>query len=443
MLPAELVARAGKASRAAPSQPTGVDDHRILAMHQKISLIVQPGDSFFPIVRAIDHADHTINLTVFRMDDPIIQRALIEARQRDVRIRVLISSSARGWREQNHKLVKEATEAGIATREPAGDSKRARYHYKMMTVDDKEAFVFTFNPTRENLHYARDFGIEVFSPAIAGEINRLFDADWHDRPFLADHDSPLLVSPFNSRQKMTDLLAAATSSIQITDAKLQDPAIVALLVKKARSGIPVRVLGDERHTSRLPAEIAFRAVARYRLHAKCTIIDGATAVIGSMNLRTESLDRRRELSITVDDGEILQRLNAVFESDWERRAAPRSDNVTTQVLRAFPPARPEPAESPAPGLVLISRSNTLLRHVINDGTTSIGRAEENDLVIRDPSVSRYHARMELDAGICTLTDLDSGNGTFVNGERIAGEKWLRPGDVLSFARSEEFRLLEV
>jgi hypothetical protein len=36
------------------------------------------------------------------------------------------------------------------------------------------AFVFTFNPTRENLHYARDFGIEVFNPAVAGEINRLF-----------------------------------------------------------------------------------------------------------------------------------------------------------------------------------------------------------------------------------------------------------------------------
>ncbi|WP_313952319.1 phospholipase D-like domain-containing protein [Accumulibacter sp.] len=412
-------------------------------MHQKISLIVQPGDSFFPMVRAIDHADHTINLTVFRMDDPIIQRALIEARQRDVRIRVLISSSARGWREQNHKLHKEATEAGIATREPAGDSKRARYHYKMMTVDDKQAFVFTFNPTRENLHYARDFGIEVFSPAIAGEINRLFDADWHDRPFAADQESPLLVSPFNSRQKITDLLAGATSSIQIADAKLQDPAIVALLVKKARSGIAVRVLGDERHSSTLPAEIAFRAVARYRLHAKCTIIDGVRAVIGSMNLRTVSLDRRRELSITVDDVDVLQRLSAVFESDWERRAAPRSDNVTTQVLRAFPPASAASAESPAPGFVLISRSNTLLRHVINEGMTTIGRAEENDVVIRNPLVSRSHARLELDAGICTLTDLDSGNGTLVNGERITGEKWLRPGDILRFAESEEFRLLEV
>jgi pSer/pThr/pTyr-binding forkhead associated (FHA) protein len=49
----------------------------------------------------------------------------------------------------------------------------------------------------------------------------------------------------------------------------------------------------------------------------------------------------------------------------------------------------------------------------------------------------------LDVGICTLTDLDSGNGSFVNGERITGEKWLRPGDVLRFSESEEFRLLEV
>ena len=105
-------------------------------MHQKISLIVQPGDSFFPIVRAIDRAQRSINLTVFRMDDPIIQRALLEARQRGVHIRILISSSARGWEEKNRQLLKDAKDAGISTREPPGDSKRARYHYKVMTVDE-------------------------------------------------------------------------------------------------------------------------------------------------------------------------------------------------------------------------------------------------------------------------------------------------------------------
>ena len=411
-------------------------------MRQKISLIVQPGDSFFPIVRAIDRAERSINLTVFRMDDPIIQQALLEARQRGVRIRVLISSSARGWEEKNRKLLRDAKETGIATKEPAGDSKRARYHYKVMTVDDEEALVFTFNPTRENLHYTRDFGIQVYNPAIATEINRLFDADWNDLPFAPDRESPLLVSPFNSRQKIEMLLENATESIEIADAKLADPAIIRLLVKKARSGIPIRVLGDEEHGSKLPSEIDFRAVPRYRLHAKCAIIDGVTAVIGSMNLRTESLDRRRELSIMVDDADVLRGLAAVFESDWERKA-PASDSTATQVMRAFDMLTTEPATVSAVGFVLISRTNALMRHAIREGLTAIGRAQENDIVISDALVSRHHAQITLDGGTCRITDLGSGNGTFLNGERINGSRCLRPGDVVRIAESEEFRLLEI
>ncbi len=411
-------------------------------MGYKISLIVQPGDSFFPIVRAVDRAERSINLTVFRMDDPIIQRALIEARQRGVRIRVLISSSARGWEEQNRKLLKDANEAGISTKEPAGDSKRARYHYKTMTVDDTEALVFTFNPTRENLHYARDFGVEVYHPAIAAEINRLFDADWDDRPFEPDRDSPLLVSPFNSRKKMKALLQTATDSIDIADAKVEDPAIIRLLVEKARSGVLVRVLGDAEHRVRLPPGIEFRAAPRYKLHAKCTIVDGATAVIGSMNLRTESLDRRRELSISVDDADVLRRLNAVFENDWAHQA-PMLGSTATQVLRVFPPLPPELAKRSSLRLVLISRIDTLVRHEIREGITSIGRAKENDFVISDALVSRLHAQIRLDGERCTIRDLGSGNGTFLNGERIDREMRLHPGDVVRIAESQEFRLLEL
>jgi polyphosphate kinase len=201
----------------------------------KVSLIVQPGDSFFPIVTAIDRAEHSINLTVFRMDDPIIQKALAEAHNRRVRIRVLIASSARGWEEKNRKLLKDAKKLGISTKEPSGDSKRARYHYKIMTVDNSASLIFTFNPTRENLHYTRDFGLELYDPRVASEINRLFDADWDDISFTPDPDSPLLISPFNSRAKMTELLASAEKSIHIADAKLEDPAIVRQLVDKAQA----------------------------------------------------------------------------------------------------------------------------------------------------------------------------------------------------------------
>jgi cardiolipin synthase A/B len=411
-------------------------------MHHKISLIVQPGDSFFPIVRAIDRAERSIKLTVFRMDDPIIQRALLEARNRGVRIRVLISSSARGWEEKNQKLLKDAKKAGIATKEPAGDSKKSRYHYKVMTVDDAVAMVFTFNPTRENLHYTRDFGVEVYDPKVAGELNRLFDADWDDIEFVPDADSPLLISPYNSRTKMVDLLGSAERTIHIADAKVEDPAITRLLAEKAAQGVEVRVLGEEKHGGKFPKGISFRAIPRFKLHAKLTVVDGKRATIGSMNLRTESFDRRREVCMLVEDADVLKRLEAVFKSDWEQKAPP-SSSAATVVVGAVQAQASAPVEMPTRGFVVISRTDALVRHALREGNTTIGRSEENDIVVADALVSRHHARITLAEGACTLADLGTANGTFVNGERVEGHRKLAPGDVVGIAGAEEFRLFEL
>lgn len=408
----------------------------------KVSLIVQPGDSFFPIVRAIDKAERSINLTVFRMDDPIIQKALVEAHDRRVRIRLLIASSARGWEEKNQKLFKDVKKAGIATKEPSGDSKKARYHYKVLTVDESVAFVFTFNPTRENLHYTRDFGVEVYDPRVASELNRLFDADWDDISFTPYPDSPLMISPFNSREKMSAFIASASKSIHITDAKVEDPAIVELLAEKARQGVEVRILGKEKSAAKRSSAIEIRESPRFKLHAKCIIVDGSRAVIGSMNLRSESFDRRREVSIIVDDADVLRRLNAVFASDWEPKA-PASASAETIINRKLPPAIVEMANNIEAGLVLISRTDALVRYSLRQGPTSIGRSDENDIVIADPLVSRRHARITLDDAGCTLTDLGGGNGTFLNGERVNGTAPLKPGDVIEIGRAEEFRLVEL
>jgi phosphatidylserine/phosphatidylglycerophosphate/cardiolipin synthase-like enzyme len=407
---------------------------------QKVSLIVQPGDSFFPIVRAIDKAERCINLTVFRMDDPIIQRALVEAHARRVRIRILISSSARGWEERNQKLLKEARKAGIATKEPSGDKKKARYHYKVMTVDASDALIFTFNPTRENLHYTRDFGIEIYNPQVATEIDRLFEADWDNTSFTPNEDSPLLISPFNSRKKMSAILKGAEKSIHIADAKLEDPAIVQLLVEKARSGVEVRILGSQ-HGVPLPSSLDSRAIPRYKLHAKCTIVDGVRAVIGSMNMRTESLDKRREVSILVDDPDVLKRLNAVFISDWEQKAPALSSDVTVVGRYDLQGIRPNVAAEK--GLFLISRTDALVRHSLQQGTTTLGRAEENDIVISEALVSRHHAKITLDQSSCTITDLESGNGTYVNGEPIQRSAVLKLGDIVDLGGAQEFRLLEL
>ena len=60
--------------------------------------------------------------------------------------------------------------------------------------------------------------------------------------------------------------------------------------------------------------------------------------------------------------------------------------------------------------------------------TSIGRSPDNDLVIDDPYVSRYHARIWRDPDGYRLEDLDSLNGTFVNGQRMAAGGTLQVND---------------
>jgi len=411
-------------------------------MTQKISLIVQPGDSFFPMVRAIDRAERSIYLTVFRMDDPIVQKALLEAKQRGVRIRLLIASSARGWEEKNQKLLRDAKKAGISTKEPLGDSKKTRFHYKVMTVDDAAAIIFTFNPTRENLHYTRDFGVELYAPGVASEINRLFDADWDDIPFTPNEDSPLLISPFNSRAKMQALLESAQKSIHIADAKVEDPAMRQMLLEKARGGVDVRILGDKGHNNVLPSMIQSRVTPRFKLHAKCVIVDGERAVLGSMNLRTESFDRRREVSIFIDDPAALKRLNAVFTSDWEDKA-PLSQTGETLVGFELPTQSNESERKPESGLVLLSRTDAMDRYTLRQGVNSIGRSPENDVVVANALVSRQHSRITLDDRGCRITDLGSGNGTFVNGERVEGTTTLNKGDVIDIGGADEFRLVEL
>jgi pSer/pThr/pTyr-binding forkhead associated (FHA) protein len=58
---------------------------------------------------------------------------------------------------------------------------------------------------------------------------------------------------------------------------------------------------------------------------------------------------------------------------------------------------------------------------------NLGRADYNDIVLPDPSISTSHAKLQRREGVWVLVDLDSTNGTFVEGERVRGEAPLGPG----------------
>lgn len=62
---------------------------------------------------------------------------------------------------------------------------------------------------------------------------------------------------------------------------------------------------------------------------------------------------------------------------------------------------------------------------------TIGRSSENNIVINDVKVSRTHLQLvQNDNGVCSVVDLNTTNGTFVNGQKISGEVRLELHDVI-------------
>ena len=60
----------------------------------------------------------------------------------------------------------------------------------------------------------------------------------------------------------------------------------------------------------------------------------------------------------------------------------------------------------------------------------IGRLPSNDIVLNEPTVSKYHAILRIDQAGVTLTDLNSTNGTFVNGNRVEDSVQLNELDIV-------------
>lgn len=78
------------------------------------------------------------------------------------------------------------------------------------------------------------------------------------------------------------------------------------------------------------------------------------------------------------------------------------------------------AKPRAPQGVIIAREGSVRREVpLTADPITVGRDPKNDIVLDDRRISRRHAEVRLRLGRYTLYDLQSTNGTFVNGRRIA------------------------
>jgi FHA domain-containing protein len=120
----------------------------------------------------------------------------------------------------------------------------------------------------------------------------------------------------------------------------------------------------------------------------------------------------------------------------EPEPPPQLEPGATMVYR---PRAPLPSEGPPPDVALAQEIVTLtmdgVRHEIDKRRVVLGRSKDCDIQLADPNVSRRHAELRQEGSAYWLIDLDSTNGSQVNGRRTARAK-LESGDTITVGSTD-------
>ena len=127
------------------------------------------------------------------------------------------------------------------------------------------------------------------------------------------------------------------------------------------------------------------------------------------------------------------------ERPKDRDGAAPAQEVEPGATMIYRPRTPLPPEGPAPDVALAQEIVTLTvngkRRELDTRRVVIGRSKDCDIQISDPNASRRHAELRQEGAAYWLIDLDSTNGSSVNGHRTARSK-LESGDMITIGSTE-------
>ncbi|MBJ81142.1 MAG: hypothetical protein CMH60_07495 [Myxococcales bacterium] len=131
------------------------------------------------------------------------------------------------------------------------------------------------------------------------------------------------------------------------------------------------------------------------------------------------------------------------EEVWEKSYARKGTDVydTAESPAASPKSEAKVKKQHAARMIGLKGKDSSKEFEIVHPQTSLGRGSSNDIVLKDASISRNHARIQRDRDGFMIVDQRSGNGTFVNGQKISQNR-LRSGDEFTLGKAT-FRFLEI
>jgi len=87
-------------------------------------------------------------------------------------------------------------------------------------------------------------------------------------------------------------------------------------------------------------------------------------------------------------------------------------------------------------LVILSEGFTGKAYELTGEKSTIGRVDDNSFPIPEGSVSSHHCEVLLKGADVIIHDLNSTNGTFINGHQVTGQAPIKPGQILRLGQVE-------
>lgn len=297
---------------------------------QGVRVYVEPNDGEKVITGAIKSASKSVWLEMYILSDRNVIRALEEAANRGLDVRVMLEPHPFGGGTSVTRTLDELKAAGVKAQFTSPDFKLT--HEKGMIIDGSTVFIMTSNFSRSALGGSsrgtrnREYGIIDNNAQDVQAVITIFSADWNQTPAQFS-DANLVVSPVNSRSVFLSLIGSAQHNLSIEAEEMNDSAIEQALANAASHGVQVNIIlpapggsASDSNSQGIAAirqgNITVREDPQLYIHAKIIVVDGIKAFVGSENISTQSLDQNRELGILVSDTNVLGTLQSTFQTDW-------------------------------------------------------------------------------------------------------------------------------
>jgi phosphatidylserine/phosphatidylglycerophosphate/cardiolipin synthase-like enzyme len=260
-------------------------------------------------------------VATYEIDDPRIVRALLDAHERGIAVRLLLDEA----RDANTETVATLRAAGLDVRD--GPDAFRHYHPKVIVVDETRAVVMSANLNTYSMETERNHGVILDDPFDVADLVDVFEHDFEDLPGdpAAVTCTRLVLSPHNARRRLLSLIASAESRLSVQHLSMTDAEVRQAIGQMAMRGVDTRViLADpawiETNTEAATALRALGAQVRFlsvpENHAKLIVADDA-ALVGSENLSWTSLESNREVGVVLTDTGAVEPLRTAFDLDWD------------------------------------------------------------------------------------------------------------------------------